>query len=217
MSSTPLQLQCASVVELCWDKWRSAGFLYLGRDGCHVRIGNFSLNNQVRSFCNDSSIPPHLDDSLFFSFCSTSSLNLFFPLHLFSLPCQSFSFVLLQHLLISSTFGIVMDEQKLRPPAPTLSLLCPTMISSTDVYVQPSTTAPSVPHLPTRTILYTRSHSTFNPHSNAGVHVVAESCLCEPPVPAATAPRRLFVVVSFSTNPINGVHCLFGINSFLAA
>jgi len=28
------------------------------------------------------------------------------------------------------------------------------------------------------------------------------------------AARRLFVVVSSSTSPINGVHCLFGINAF---
>jgi hypothetical protein len=53
--------------------------------GGDVRVGamaSVSLNCQVRSFCtvNNSSIPPHLDDSPFVSFCSTFSFNLFSPL-----------------------------------------------------------------------------------------------------------------------------------------
>ena len=95
-SPTPLQLQCASIVELC----------------------SVSINCQVRSFCNYSSIPPYLNDSSIFpSFVRLSLLNFFFlPSHLFSLPFQYFLILLLQHLLISSTLGIITDEQKLRPP-----------------------------------------------------------------------------------------------------
>ena len=44
-------------------------------------MGSVSINFQVRSFCNYCSIPPHLDDSPFFSFvCST-----FFSSHACSL------------------------------------------------------------------------------------------------------------------------------------
>ena len=63
---------------------------------------------------------------------------------------------------------------------------------------------------PTWTMVYTHSYSTLNSRLNAGIHVVAEFCLCAW-VPATMAARRLWIVVSFS---INGVHCLFGINSF---
>jgi hypothetical protein len=51
----------------------------------------------------------------------------------------------------------------------------------------------------------TRSPSTFNSHLNASVRVIADFHFCERRVPAATAPKRLFLVVSFSTNPVNGV------------
>ena len=52
-------------------------------------MANASLNCQVRSFCNDSSIPPHflflpilMILPFFPFFCSTFSLNLSFPSHL---------------------------------------------------------------------------------------------------------------------------------------
>jgi len=65
---------------------------------------SISLNCQVRSFCNVSSA--HLDDSPFPPLLFIRLSNLFFPSHLFSLRCQCFLIVLLQHLLISPTFGI---------------------------------------------------------------------------------------------------------------
>ena len=65
-------------------------------------MGSSSLKYQVRSFCNDSSVPPHLDDSPFIPFCSIFCLNLFFSSHLFPLHCQCFlirSFTVSPHLL----------------------------------------------------------------------------------------------------------------------
>jgi len=70
-SSTPVQLQCASVVELRRSNWRRRILTGKGRLwnlAGDVRMGvmRVSLNCQVRSFCNVSSIPAHLDDSPFF-------------------------------------------------------------------------------------------------------------------------------------------------------
>ena len=126
-------------------------------------------------YSSPSSIPPHLDDSPFFPFfCSTFSLC--FQVNVFSFVFFAASPPLWGYHGWTGT----------QATAPTLSLRRPIMTSSTDVLVQPSTTAPSVPHLPTRTIVYTRSLNTFNSHLNAGVYVVAEFCLCEPWVPATT-------------------------------
>ena len=137
-------------------------------------MDNVSLKDQVRSFFYSSSVLMILP-----FFVRLSLLISFSPSYLFCLPCQCFlirSFAASPRLL---HFGVIMDKQGLRPPPP-LSLRRPAMTSSTDVLVQPSTTAPSVPHLPTRTIVYTRSLITFNSHLNVGVHIVAEFCLCEP-------------------------------------
>jgi len=122
----------------------------LGGDARMGIMGSASVNFQVRSFCSYSFVPPHLDDSPFFSFfCWTFSRNLFSPLYLFSFPSQSFLILLLlQHFLSYSTLRIIMDEQKLRPPpapflaAPSHNLFCRCPASALTV-------APSVPHLPT--------------------------------------------------------------------
>ena len=97
----------------------------LGGDVRMGVMGSVSLNCQVRSFCNDS---PHLDDSLLLSLLLFDLLSylIFFPPHTCSLCLLNvFSFIVLQRLFISSTFGIIMDEQKLGLP-PTFSLLRPT-------------------------------------------------------------------------------------------
>jgi hypothetical protein len=69
------------------------------------RWGRVSVNYQVRSYFL---VFFHFDysPSSFFLF----DLYVFLPSHLFSLPCF-FIFLLLQYLLISSTFGIIMDEK----------------------------------------------------------------------------------------------------------
>jgi hypothetical protein len=129
-------------------------------------MGSVSVNLQVRSFCNYSSIPPRLDSPFSSFFVRLSvSLILLSPSHLSSLSYQCFLILLLlQHFLFSSIFGIIMDEQKLRPPplpfpscARPRSLLRMARFSPQQrVHLchicqpeLPSTRAPTVPSIPT--------------------------------------------------------------------
>jgi len=178
-AAAPVCFRCRT--ELCRDKWRSAGFYkqegmvaesrWRCEEGCN---GQRSFNCQVHSFFNDSSIPHHpflfiLMILPLFPFLLFFSLSLFSPSHLFSLPCQYFLILFLQHLLISSTFRISWMNRN-AGHRPHHSLLRPTMISSTGVYCASSANLNYRLH---------RSHSTFNSHLNAGVYVVAKFCLCE--------------------------------------
>jgi len=115
-SSTPLQPQCASVVELssvgisgeAQDFYKQEGMVAESRwrceEGCN---GQRSFNCQVHSFFNDSSIPHHpfLLISMIlplFPFLLFFSLSLFFPSHLFSLPCRYFLILFFFYSISSS-------------------------------------------------------------------------------------------------------------------
>ena len=117
-------------------------------------MGSVSINFQVRSFCNYCSIPPHLDDSPFFSFvCST-----FFSSHACSLCLVnifSFSFYSISSStpLIGLSWTNRNSSPRLHPllGAPDHDLLRGWLGSARN--------APSVSHLPPWTTVYTRSYS----------------------------------------------------------
>ena len=102
---------------------------------------------------------------------------------------------------------------KTQATAPTLSLLCPAMIYWTDVYVQVSTTAPSVPHLPT-TLHPLAQYLQIPPQCRrpclSRVLPLWTTSSSSNGTKAALRRRFLF-------DNSNRVHCFFGINPFLAA
>ena len=106
------------------------------------------------------------------------SLLIFSPLTLVLLALSIFIILLLQHLFIPSTLGTIMDEQKLRP----LPSSFPCCTRPRPLRRMPRFTPQQrvhLPHLPTRTTVYTRSYITVNSHLNTSVYVVAEFYLGE--------------------------------------
>jgi len=88
------------------------------------------------------------------------TLSVLFPSPLFSLPCQHFLILLLsQHLLVASTFGIIMNDQKLGQPPPSI----PYCTRPRSRGLAPQQRLHLLSHPPIWTTIYTRSYS-LPPH-----------------------------------------------------
>ena len=110
-------------------------------------MGSVSVNFQVRSFCDCSSVPPILMTLPFFSFFRSTFSLLSLTLVLLALSMFSDS-----HFIASPHIRHLWDyrgQTETQVAASTLSSLRPTTISPADVQVRLSNAALFVPHLQT--------------------------------------------------------------------